>query len=239
MIDVIVPVHNEENAIGTVLREFYDVVHVKGGHDIRFVVCEDGSKDNTVGVLKELSKSLPIQLYSKKERLGYSQAVVNGMRNSTADIVCFIDSDGQCDPKDFLHLHPLITDNHLVIGYRNPRKDHWSRILMSKAFGVLYTLLFGIRLIDPSCPFIFIKRESLNKILSGNIPILGYGLWWEFMARAFAMKLRVVQHPVNHRDRFDGDTQVYKINRLPGIALTHIRGLFQLKTELRRKDSVA
>ena len=68
---------------------------------IRFVICEDGSRDNTVEVIKGLSQSLPIHLISDSERKGYSRAVLDGFRATTAEFVGFIDSDGQCDPRDF------------------------------------------------------------------------------------------------------------------------------------------
>ena len=64
-IDVVLPVHNEAECIGATLREFYQVVSFESGIPVRFVVCEDGSRDNTVEVLQELSGELPILLLSE------------------------------------------------------------------------------------------------------------------------------------------------------------------------------
>ena len=49
-IDVVLPVHDEGASIATTLREFHRVVMLEGGQPIRFVVCEDGSSDDSVSV---------------------------------------------------------------------------------------------------------------------------------------------------------------------------------------------
>ena len=64
VIDIVLPVHNEGASIATTLREFHRVVMLEGGQPIRFVVCEDGSSDDTVPVLQKLAIELPIKLIS-------------------------------------------------------------------------------------------------------------------------------------------------------------------------------
>lgn len=103
-IDIILPAHNEESTIGGTLRDFYRVVTEGQQIPIRFIVCEDGSRDNTVAVVQALSREIPIHLISEPMRKGYSKAVVDGLRASTSPVVGFIDSDGQCDPNDFARL---------------------------------------------------------------------------------------------------------------------------------------
>ncbi len=233
-IDLILPAHNEAGSIGETLTEFYQVV-TEGQHlPLRFVVCEDGSTDNTVEIVRKLSETLPILLLSEPMRKGYSRAVIDGFRASTSSLVGFIDSDGQCDPADFARLLELqrTTDCDLVIGYRNPRQDHWIRLLMSGLFKMAYGCFFRSRLRDPSCPYLLMKREALLKILQGNVGILKQGFWWEFGARAAAHGLRIEQLPVAHRRRTSGVTQVYRPSKVPRIAWEHLCGLVHLKREL-------
>ena len=156
-IDIVLPAHNEGDGIAQTIKEFDEIVRVKAGIPIRFVVCEDGSTDNTVEVLTRLSSEHPIHLVSSTNRKGYSRAVVDGLNESTSEIVGFIDSDGQCDPTDFPVLHAAIPDFDLVVGYRNPRKDALYRKAMSQSFKLAYQQLFPVRLprsIVPlsSCP---------------------------------------------------------------------------------------
>jgi glycosyltransferase involved in cell wall biosynthesis len=179
-----------------------------------------------------VSDRLPIKLLSSSTRKGYSRAVIDGFRATESEIVGFTDSDGQYDPHDFARLLTEIENSDFVIGYRNPRRDHWVRVIMSRAFGLVYGFLFPIPLKDPSCPYLLIRRSALNKILSGNVGILKQGLWWEFNARALAHGLKIKQVRVAHRRRASGKSQVYLPSKVPKIASEHLRGLFILKREL-------
>jgi dolichol-phosphate mannosyltransferase len=233
-VDVVSPVHNEAESIASTLREFHERVAVRAGFDLRFIICEDGSTDGSVQVLQSLSEDLPIRLITGSERKGYSRAVVDGFRNSTASVVGFIDSDGQCDPDDFPRLADAMTDDcDLVLGYRQPRADHWVRLAMSASFKLVYERLFPVRVVDPSCPYLLIRRPMLERVLSGKLPLLAQGFWWEFVARAHEHGARIREVPVRHRSRAAGWTQVYRPSRVPGIAASHLRGLFELRRELR------
>ncbi len=231
-IDLVLPVHNEGASIAATLEEFYATATAQAPVDLRFVICEDGSKDNTVEVIQALAAKLPILLLTTKARKGYSRAVIDGFRSTTADIIAFIDSDGQCDPGDFHRFWETLADNDFVIGYRNPRSDPWIRILMSRSFGFVYRRLFDVRTKDPSCPYLLIRRPALERILQGNVGVLKQGFWWEFLARAKATGARLTEIPVRHRPRAAGTTQVYRVGAVPRIAVEHLRGLFTLKREL-------
>ena len=233
-IDIVLPVHNEAESIGSTLEEFHRVVSLENRIPIRFIVCEDGSRDNTVEVLQQLQQKLPILLLTEKGRKGYSRAVIDGFKASTSEFIGFIDSDGQCDPADF----PAFVEAHkkgehdLVFGYRNPRHDHPVRILMSNSFGLVYRLIFSIPLRDPSCPFLLVRQSALREILRGNLGILKQGFWWEFVARCVGANFRIKEIPVKHRARSAGQTQVYLPTKVPRIAYEHLKGLFKLKREL-------
>jgi len=234
-LDVVLPVHNEGATIGRTLEEFHRVVALRHAQPIRFVVCEDGSTDDTVAVLLALAGRLPIELLSTPERKGYSRAVIDGFRAAESDWIGFIDSDGQCDPEDLPRLLAATADADLVVGFRNPRSDAAVRLLMSAAFRGVYRLLFDVPLRDPSCPYLLIRRPALAAILAGNVGILKQGFWWEFMARAVAAHLRIKEVPVCHRPRAGGRTQVYRPTKVPRIAAEHLLGLLTLKRELSRR----
>jgi dolichol-phosphate mannosyltransferase len=231
-IDVVVPAHNEAASIGPTLRDFYRTVAIQNHIPIRFVVCEDGSTDDTVPVLERLRQELPLKLISDPIRKGYSRAVIDGMRGTESEWVAFIDSDGQCDPEDFSRLVTLREGADLVMGWRNPRSDPWIRKAMSGMFGLVYRMFFDVRVRDPSCPYLLVHRAGLQKIISANIGILKQGFWWEFLARASRAGLRIVETPVRHRNRASGVTQVYRPTKVPRIAAEHLLGLWKLKREL-------
>jgi len=232
-VDLVLPVHNEAGSIGGTLKEFYAFAQ-EAKIPVRFVVCEDGSTDNTVEILQELALELPILLITDSRRKGYSRAVVDGFRATTAPYIAFIDSDGQCAPEDFPTLIAKIADNDLVMGYRNPRADHWIRICMSRSFHAVYSLFFNVPVRDPSCPYLLIKKDALEKVLKGNPGILRQGFWWEFIARAVGAGLKIEEVPVSHRQRTSGETQVYRPSKVLQIGYEHILGLFKLRQEIRQ-----
>src|SRR5215470_12770478 len=96
-LEVFLPVHNEAESIEATIREIYDELSKK--LRVGFIICEDGSKDNTKPILRALATQLPIRLNISEARRGYSRAVRDGMEMLQADYLLCLDSDGQCDPK--------------------------------------------------------------------------------------------------------------------------------------------
>lgn len=231
MIEIVLPVHNEAESIGATLQEFYRVAS-DSGYPVRFYVCEDGSSDGTPDVLRSLSAILPLTVDSVAGRRGYSKAVIDGFKGCSAPIIGFVDSDGQCDPADLALLAGALEGADMVVGYRNPRVDPRVRRLMSSAFGMVYKAAFPVRRRDPSCPYLLIRREALQRVLQGRPGILPQGFWWEFAARAHAAGLSVIEVPVNHRPRAAGRTQVYRPTKMPRIVWDHLLGLIQLRRDL-------
>ena len=91
-LEVLLPVHNE----GECIRQVLDELHAEFSKqvNVRFIVSEDGSKDNTRDVLSEAAKSIPMQLIMGPERKGYSKAVMDGMALLEAPYILCLDSDG-------------------------------------------------------------------------------------------------------------------------------------------------
>ena len=55
-VEVLLPVHNEGESIEATIREIYDELSPR--INVGFIVCEDGSRDNTKDVLTRLAKEL-------------------------------------------------------------------------------------------------------------------------------------------------------------------------------------
>jgi glycosyltransferase involved in cell wall biosynthesis len=228
-VTVVTPVHNEGMSIASTLREFF--IKFQGSLlNIKFVVSEDGSTDNSVDEIKKVKKEFNITLISDESRKGYSKAVVDGLRLVDEGLVSFIDSDGQCDPEDLNHLLDNYDGESIVVGYRNPRIDSPIRKLMSSLFKAVYFTIFKIRLKDPSCPYFLTSKKNVDLILNTpEIGLLKQGFWWEFYARAYSLGINFIEVPINHRSRAFGQTVVYRFTKVPRIAYEHILALFELK----------
>ncbi len=233
-LQIVLPVYQEGESIAETLDEIYNIVAPMAS--LQFIICEDGSKDNTKEVLKATSKHLPMMLDLVDGRRGYSKAVIDGYKHSTAPFVLCLDSDGQCEPRDFKQFWELRDKYDVIIGWRVDRSDTIFRRIMSGTFRLWHRILFGTKLHDPSCPFILVKRHVIEALVH-DLGTLKQGFWWEFVARSMRKGFSIYEFPVHHRQRSAGVTQVYKFSKIPGIAAAHAVGLFKIWQQTRQSAS--
>lgn len=229
---VVIPAHNEGDGIQATLLELD--AFIPANFDVLIYVSEDGSSDNTREEVQKASmkaKNCKIFLAEPSERLGYSKAVIRGIKDCKSDLIAFMDGDGQCSPSDLPALLDSVAPKEIAIGYRNPRNDSRKRLIYSTLFGYAYRLFGGPKRKDPSSPFI-VSNYADVAFLSTTSPKLSYGFWWEFHTRIERRDLEVVEIPVQHRVRITGETQVYSLKKIPRIVVSHLIGLYRLKKEL-------
>ena len=235
-VEVLLPVHNEAESIERTIREIYQ--ELSGKLAIGFIICEDGSKDNTKEILRRLSDELPLRLNLSDERKGYSLAVREGMEMLQADYLLCLDSDGQCDPRDFWQFWEGRYKADLVIGWRVKRADNLARRCMSRFFYFIWQGLFRVPVHDPSCPYILVKRPVVRYLVAG-LGAMQQGFWWEFVARVHRAGFSIREFPIKHRPRLAGTTQVYKPVKMAGIFWHHFCALFVIHRETRRNTRSA
>jgi glycosyltransferase involved in cell wall biosynthesis len=231
-ITLVLPAHNEGESIRSTLLEMD--AKIRSSLKVFIFVSEDGSRDNTRSEVLEAAKivkTCQIVLAEPSDRLGYSRGVLRGISECNTELIAFMDADGQCDPADFESLMEKVQGGKIVVGHRNPRNDSKTRIVYSKAFGVIYRFFGGPKRKDPSSPFVVCYLRDI-RFLVDTTPQLSFGFWWEFQSRIHKRGIGVVETPINHRIRSAGKTQVYTLPRIPRIVYTHLVGLYKLHKEL-------
>jgi dolichol-phosphate mannosyltransferase len=234
-VDVLLPIHNEAESIAATVREIYEELSPIAS--VRFLLCEDGSRDNTKDVLRELASSVPAKLLLSDARKGYSRAVRDGMMEMDAPFLLCLDSDGQCDPKDFRQFWERRNDADVLIGWRVHRADNAMRKCMSGVFFAIWKMLYRAPIHDPSCPFVLARREVIQSVC-GSMGAMREGFWWEFSARVSRRGFKLLEFPIHHRDRAAGVTQVYRLGKLPRIGYEHFMALFQILRETRSSAAI-
>ncbi|MGD0841332.1 MAG: glycosyltransferase family 2 protein [Candidatus Acidiferrales bacterium] len=229
-VQILLPVHNEAQGIAATVHEIYDAISPAAR--LEFLLCEDGSKDNTKQVLRQLAKELPVKLQLSDDRKGYSRAVRDGMMEMQAPFLLCLDSDGQCDPADFRKFWEARNDADVLIGRRVHRADTLLRKIMSSTFFVIWKMLYRVPIHDPSCPFVLARKEVIHEI-AGKMGAMREGFWWEFSARVSRRGYSIQEIPVHHRRRAAGVTQVYHLRKLPDIGYRHFMALFRIFHETR------
>jgi glycosyltransferase involved in cell wall biosynthesis len=93
---ILIPVHNEQDAIAGVLERVL-AVSERLAASIDLVVVEDGSTDATLDVLDRVEG---IRILQHKESRGYGAALKTGIRHSNTDLIVILDGDGTYPPED-------------------------------------------------------------------------------------------------------------------------------------------
>jgi dolichol-phosphate mannosyltransferase len=231
-LEVLVPVHNEAETIEATIREIYEEFSPKVR--MRFIVCEDGSRDGSKDILTQLNREIPMDLSLSDARKGYSRAVRDGMQALRAPFLLCLDSDGQCDPRDFWKFWDARNDADVLLGWRVDRADTLLRRSLSRFFYLLYQVMYRVPVHDPSCPYVLV-RIGVVKRLVPELGAMQEGFWWEFVARSHRLGYSIKELPVHHRRRAGGATQVYKYRKMPGIFFRHVLALFKIWRQTRAR----
>ena len=233
-VTILFPMYNEAETAEAVISEFYKEVGDK--IPVRIMVVEDGSTDNTKEVLKKLSERIPMTLIMDNERKGYSKAVAEGLKKVDTKFVFFSDSDGQHLARDFWMLYGLKDKYDIISGWRIKRADSLHRRIMSKTFQLMAETLFNLpSLRDITAPFRLMKTE-VAKTIASEFKYMKESFWTEFTIRACKNGTKVVEVGVNHRNRLDGSTTIYKPSKIPKIALSQSKGMLKLWLELKTQN---
>lgn len=106
---VVVPMHNEEASVETLVAEIVAACQPVGRFEI--IVVDDASSDRTADVALSLGGRYPMLRLVRHDRQGgQSAAIHSGVQAARAPIICMLDGDGQ-NPPDNLPalLAPLLT----------------------------------------------------------------------------------------------------------------------------------
>lgn len=98
----IVPCYNEEAAIPYFHEEIARVISGMPGLTLELIYINDGSKDRTLEIIKELAKKdSHVKYLSFSRNFGKEAAIYAGLQNASGDLVAIMDADLQ-DPPSLL-----------------------------------------------------------------------------------------------------------------------------------------
>jgi len=228
-LQILMPVYNEAENIEKQITKIDKILKKK--INFSFLICEDGSRDRSLEILTKLKKKFKIKIISKKEKQGYSTAVMSGIKKATADYLLIMDSDGQCDPKQIFKFWNLRNQGDIVAGYRVKRQDFLYRKFFSDFAKFVYRFFFNVYLKDPSFAFSLIKRKVYKSLLNFN-PSMPDGFFWEYNARASHKNYKIIEVGIQHKKRSFGNTKIFHFWVLPSIAFINLIGLIKIKIDL-------
>ena len=98
-ISIIVPCYNEEESLPIFYEEITKIAKEMKNQDFEFLFINDGSKDNTLKIIKALSKEDErVRFISFSRNFGKESGMYAGLENATGDYVAIMDADMQDPP---------------------------------------------------------------------------------------------------------------------------------------------
>lgn len=166
---IIIPAYNEQDNLKALIKDWYPIIEQHSAdNSSRLVIINDGSKDNTYVVLKDLAKSRPMMEVLTKENGGHGDTLLFGYRyaiENGADYIFQTDSDGQTSPSEFESFWNNRQEYDAVFGDRTKREDGKSRAFVERVLCIILKMVFGVKIPDSNAPFRLMRSSYVDKYI--------------------------------------------------------------------------
>ncbi|MER5810668.1 dolichyl-phosphate beta-glucosyltransferase [Streptomyces sp. NPDC002033] len=214
VLDVVIPVFNEEEDLGPCVRRLHAHLTRTFPYPFRITIADNASTDRTPEVAAALATALPEVRGTRLEEKGRGRALRTVWSDSEAPVLAYMDVDLSTDLNALLPLvAPLISGHSdLAIGTRLARSARVvrgaKREFVSRAYNLLLRSSLAARFSDAQCGFKAIRREVAQELL----PLVEDSGWFfdtELLVLAERAGLRIHEVPVDWVD--DPDSSVHLV----------------------------
>ncbi|MEK9170032.1 MAG: glycosyltransferase family 2 protein [Patescibacteria group bacterium] len=201
-LSIVIPAYNEKNTIEAIIKKVKAVD--LGGLEKEIIIVDDGSKDGTREILRQMPG---IRLILHEKNLGKGGAIKTGFQNATGDILIIQDADLEYDPQDYKKiLSPILNGQADVV--------YGSRFLTSEPKRVLFIwhflgnisltllsdLLTGLTLTDMETCYKAFRKEVVDSF-KDKIKSRRFGIEPELTALAAKGKWRIYEVGISYYGR--------------------------------------
>lgn len=209
MISIVIPLFNEEESLPHLYERLINVFK----EDVEFIFVDDGSTDKSLQILESLSSNdKRIKVISFRRNFGKSSALSAGFKKSRGDIIVTMDADLQDQPEEVPKLIEKLKEGYdLVIGWKYPRLDPFSKKFPSKVINSLTSFFTGLKIHDMNSGLKVMRRDVIEEVAM-------YGELHRYMPHLAHMKgFKVAEVKVKHAERKFGKSKFGAKRFLSGI----------------------
>ncbi|MBQ9764477.1 MAG: glycosyltransferase family 2 protein [Phascolarctobacterium sp.] len=171
-ISILVPCYNEEESIPYFYKELNRIeqlMKVDNGVEFEKIFVNDGSKDGTLNILKELSSSdSTVKYISFSRNFGKEAAIYAGLQNATGDYVVIMDADLQ-DPPALLPemYHAIDSEGYDSVATRRVTRkgEPPIRSFFARMFYKIMNKISQTDLVDGARDYRLMNRKFVNALL--------------------------------------------------------------------------
>ncbi len=208
MISVVVPVYNEEANLTLLLERLRSVMQKMGkGYEIIFV--DDGSRDNSLSILKSFLIYPEVKVVELTRNYGQHAAIFSGFSVMGGDIVITLDADLQNPPEEIPNLVRAMEEgNYDVVGtIRKERKDSFFRTFPSRIINAITRKITKVNMSDWGCMLRAYRRDVVERMVNCH----EHSTFIPALATYFAKKVTEIE--VAHDARHGGESH-YSMRKL-------------------------
>ena len=198
-LSVIIPTFNEENNASVMLKNLTRKLN-ETNLKYEIILVNDGSKDNTLYVLKQLKDSHSnVKIISYDENKGKGYAVRSGVLESEGKIVMYIDGDLDISPDILPEYIEQLKYYDIVIGSKRVSnadiKDSVSRKILSKAFSIIVKIGMNLNIKDTQVGLKMGDGKQMRRVFK-ILSINGFAFDVELLTIAALLKLKIKEMPI-------------------------------------------
>lgn len=195
-LSVVIPCYNEEKVLPITHQALHEVLGKDAklhNYDYQLIFIDDGSRDKTLPILKELCKEDPCSRYiSFSRNFGKESAMLAGLEYSTGECIVIMDADMQHPPEMIPELIKYYREGYDQVVTRRTRDgDQKRRTLLAKLYYKIVNSLIDVRLDDGIGDFRLLSRNAASALLSlqeYNRFSKGLFSWIGFQTKVIEMK---------------------------------------------------
>src|SRR5215218_6686438 len=149
VISLVIPVYNERESLHALHTEISTVAQAQN-LDIEIIFVDDGSRDGSWDIVKELAaKDQRVRGLRFRRNFGKAAALEAAFREVRGSRVVTLDADLQDDPNEIPNfMKQLDSGLDLVSGWKKIRHDPWHKVFPSHVFNALVSRMTGVHLHD-------------------------------------------------------------------------------------------
>lgn len=198
-LSIVISLYNEEESLHE-LVEWIEGVMQKEGYVYEIIMVDDGSKDGSWKIVKELSEKNPcIRGIRFRRNYGKSAALYHGFKAAEGRVVITMDADLQDSPEEIPQMYRMVVEEEydIVSGWKKQRFDNkFTKNIPSKLYNATARWVTGIKLHDMNCGLKAYRNEVVK-----NIEVYGeMHRYIPYLAKNAGFD-RITEKPVQHQKR--------------------------------------